>query len=82
MAAALSKYFRENGLVPTNRHAIYCFRHSFADRMQAAGLEMGLRMALMGHSSDDRPEHRDPGALAWKRDGLAKMVLPFDPAIV
>ncbi len=81
MSNTLNKYFRENGLFPTDRHKIYSLRHSFEDRAKVAGLDTEMRMILMGHSID-RPKYGDGGSLEWKRDGLAKMVLPFDPAIV
>ncbi|MBB4273998.1 hypothetical protein [Rhizobium mongolense] len=81
LSATLNKLFRGNGLFPTPRHKIYSLRHSFEDRAKEAGLDTEMRYLLMGHSID-RPEYGEGGSLVWKRHGLAKMALPFDPAIV
>ncbi|MGO8653890.1 integrase [Rhizobium ruizarguesonis] len=81
LSAVLGKYLEENGLLPTDEHAPYSLRHSFEDRAKEALLDTEMRMILMGHKID-RPKYGDGGSLAWKRDGLLKMVLPFDPSIV
>lgn len=81
LSATQNKYFRENGLFPSKRHVIYSLRHSFEDRMIRAKVDVEVRMVLMGHSIE-RPEYGDGGGLSLKRDELARMALPFDPAIV
>jgi integrase len=81
LSSTLNKYFKENGLFPTPRHKIYSLRHSFEDRMKEAGIDEELRRILMGHTLD-RPKYGSGGGLAWRRDELLKMVLPFDQSIV
>lgn len=81
LSATLNKFFRTNGLFPTPGHKIYSFRHSMEDRMKEGGLDEELRRIVMGHSID-RPRYGAGGSLEWRRDELAKIALPFDPAIV
>ncbi len=79
-SANLMKAFRQRKLLPTDQHKIYSFRHSFEDRMLHAGLDYGLRLALMGHVNT-RPEYGIGGTLEFKRDELQKITHPFDPGI-
>ena len=81
LSATLNKYLRANNLFPTKGHKVYSFRHAFEDRMKEGGLEDELRRLLMGHTVD-RPKYGSGGSLAWRRDELMKIVLPFDPSIV
>ncbi|MDW9689326.1 integrase [Sinorhizobium meliloti] len=81
LSAVLGKFFRENGLFPTDEHVIYSFRHSFEDRMKEGHVDAELRKILMGHAID-RPDYGDKGGMAWRRDSMARIALPFDPAIV
>lgn len=81
LSATLNKFLRTNGLLPTRGHTVYSFRHAFEDRMKIAGLEDELRRLIMGHAID-RPKYGEGGSLAWRRDELMKVVLPFDPTIV
>lgn len=81
LSATVNKYMRENNLLPTEEHVVYCLRHSFERRAKDAQLDTEMRMMLMGHMID-RPNYGQGGSLSWKLGGLAKMVLPFDPAIV
>lgn len=80
VSANLMKAFRKRNLLPTSDHVIYSFRHSFEDRMLEAGLDYGLRCALMGHKND-RPEYGTGGSLEYRRDELLKIAHPFDPKI-
>jgi integrase len=80
-SATLNKFLRANDLVPPGRFTIYSLRHAFEDRMKEAGLSDELRRILMGHSLD-RERYGAGGALAWRRDELAKIVLPFELSIV
>ncbi|MGB0747561.1 MAG: hypothetical protein ACPGO3_02355 [Magnetospiraceae bacterium] len=49
LSATIGKFFRENGLYPTDRHSLYSLRHTFQDRMTAAEIpEIGMA-SLMGH---------------------------------
>lgn len=81
LSATLNKYFKVHGLFPTTKHKIYSFRHSFEDRMKEAGLDDELRRIMMGHAID-RPQYGSGGSLAWRRDELSRIELPFDPGIV
>jgi integrase len=46
----INKYLRENGLLESEEHTLYGLRHSFEDRMLAAGIDERIRRDLMGHS--------------------------------
>lgn len=46
----LNKFMRENGLLESEEHTLYGLRHSFEDRMLAAGIDERIRRDLMGHS--------------------------------
>lgn len=81
LTTVINKYLRENELLPTAKHTFYSLRHSFEDRMKEGGLDEELRRGLMGHTIQ-RPKYGSGGALAWQRDELTKIALPFDPAIV
>jgi hypothetical protein len=70
------KAFRNRGLMPTESHVIYSFRHSFEKRMLEAGLDYGLRCLLMGHSTS-RPAYGDGGSLAYRQTELLKIIHPF-----
>ncbi|MDP2047613.1 MAG: tyrosine-type recombinase/integrase [Cypionkella sp.] len=49
LSDTINKYMRENKLLETDKHSLYCLRHSFEDRMLAAGVDERIRMDLMGH---------------------------------
>ncbi|WP_174800968.1 DUF6538 domain-containing protein [Martelella limonii] len=50
LSGTVNKFLRENGLCETAEHTLYCLRHSFEDRMLAAGLDERIRRDLMGHA--------------------------------
>jgi integrase len=75
LSASLLKAFKARGLLPSNQHRIYSFRHSFENRMLEAGLDFGLRCTLMGHRNP-RPEYGDGGSLVYRRDELLKISHP------
>jgi len=52
LSNSLMKAFRARGLLPTDAHRIYSFRHAFEKRMLEAGLDYGLRCTLMGHKNN------------------------------
>jgi len=39
LSQTVNKYLRENGLMETEEHTLYCLRHSFEDRMLEAGID-------------------------------------------
>jgi integrase len=81
LSAALNKFLRQNGLMPSIKHTVYSARHAFEDRMKMANIDAELRKILMGHGID-RPEYGEGGSLAWRLEQLKRIELPFDPAIV
>ncbi|MET4636197.1 DUF6538 domain-containing protein [Kaistia defluvii] len=81
LSAALNKFLRENGLMPSPQHTVYSARHAFEDRMLMASFDTELRKILMGHSID-RPEYGEGGSMAWRLEQLKRIELPFDPVIV
>jgi integrase len=46
----INKYLRENGLKETSKTTLYSLRHSFEDRLLAAGVDERIRKDLMGHA--------------------------------
>ncbi|WP_411838701.1 DUF6538 domain-containing protein [Paracoccus sp. ME4] len=49
LSAVVNKFLRENDLMETPAHSMYGLRHSFEDRMLAAGVDERIRADLMGH---------------------------------
>lgn len=72
LSNSLMKAFRSRGLLETERHRIYSFRHAFEKRMLEGGLDYGLRCTLMGHKNN-RPEYGDGGSLDFRRVELLKI---------
>jgi len=52
LSATVNKYLRANGLAETPAHTLYSLRHSFEDRMLAAGIDDRIRRDLLGHRLD------------------------------
>ena len=75
LSNSMMKAFHTRGLLPTDAHRIYSFRHAFEKRMQEAGLDYGLRCTLMGHKNN-RPQYGDGGSIEHRRDELQKIVHP------
>jgi integrase len=72
LSNSLMKAFRSRGLLETERHRIYSFRHAFEKRMLEGGLDYGLRCTLMGHKNN-RPEYGDGGSLEFRQMELLKI---------
>ncbi len=49
LSATVNKFMRANGLMETAGHSLYSLRHSFEDRMLAAGVDDRIRRDLFGH---------------------------------
>ena len=49
LSATVNKFLRENGLMESDDHTLYSLRHSFEDRMLAAGIDDRIRRDLFGH---------------------------------
>ena len=50
LSATLNSFLRENDMLETPKHSVYSLRHSFEDRMLAAGVDERIRRDLMGHA--------------------------------
>ncbi len=50
LSATVNKYLRDNGLLQTDQHSLYGLRHSFEDRLLAAGVDERLRRDIFGHA--------------------------------
>lgn len=50
LSATLNKFLRENKLMESDDHVVYSLRHSFEDRLLAAGVDERIRRDLMGHT--------------------------------
>lgn len=77
----INSFLGENGLLPTQEHTLYGLRHSFEDRMKVAKIDYEVRMDIFGHTVS-RPKYGSGGGLAWQRDLLFNMALPFDKGII
>ena len=52
LSATVNKFLRANGLAETPAHSLYSLRHSFEDRMLAAGVDERIRRDVFGHALD------------------------------
>ena len=73
-SATVNKYLRENGLVESGKHTLYSLRHSFEDRMLAAGIDERIRRDLFGHTLN-RERYGAGATLEMKRDVLQAIAL-------
>lgn len=69
----VNKFLRENGLLETEEHTFYGLRHSFEDRMLAAGVDERIRRDLMGHSLGGRQRYGKGASL----EDTSKMLTPL-----
>lgn len=67
----LNKFLRKNGLLPSAKHSLYSFRHSFQDRMLAANAPDRVQAELMGHKFN-RPKYGNGPSLEQKMDWMQK----------
>ena len=49
LSGTVNKFLRANGLLESPKHSLYSLRHSFEDRMIAAGIDDRIRRDLFGH---------------------------------
>lgn len=52
LSATVNKHLQANGLMESGDHVFYSLRHSFEDRMLAAGIDDRIRRDLFGHRLD------------------------------
>ncbi len=74
LSATINKFLRENGLAETPGHTLYSLRHSFEDRMLAAGIDDRVRRDLFGHSLT-RERYGAGASLEQARDLLGPVAL-------
>jgi integrase len=64
-SATAMKHFKKHKLLPSKKHKIYSFRHSFKDRLKAVDTPTEMIDELMGHSTD-KPKYGDGYGLKMK----------------
>ncbi|WP_378923884.1 DUF6538 domain-containing protein [Mesorhizobium kowhaii] len=74
LSATVNSFLRENGLLETAEHTLYSLRHTFEDRMLAAGIDERVRRDLFGHALG-RERYGEGATLAHKRDLLQAIAL-------
>lgn len=74
LSATVNKFLRENGLLETDGHSLYSLRHSFEDRMLAAGIDERIRRDIFGHSLN-RERYGAGASLEQVRDLLKPLAL-------
>ena len=76
LSATLMKHFSNRELLPTAKHKIYSFRHSFKDRLKAVEAPEELIDEMMGHRTD-KPRYGDGYGLRLKLKYL--QMIAFTP---
>jgi integrase len=74
VSATLMKHFSKLELLPTAKHKVYSFRHSFKDRLKAVEAPEELIDELMGHRTD-KPQYGDGYGLKLKLKYLQAIAL-------
>ena len=74
LSATVNKFLRKHGLLETPEHSLYSLRHSFEERMMAAGIDDRARRDMFGHRLD-RERYGGGATLAMMRDMLAPLSL-------
>jgi integrase len=74
LSATLMKHFKTRKLLPSDRHSIYSFRHSFKDRLKAVETPEELIDEMMGHATD-KPKYGDGYGLKLKAKYLQAIAL-------
>lgn len=74
LSATVNKFLRENDLLETEEHTLYSLRHSFEDRMLAAGIDDRIRRDLFGHRLT-RERYGNGASLEQKAEVLQPVAL-------
>ncbi|WP_397543499.1 tyrosine-type recombinase/integrase [Roseovarius salis] len=74
LSQTVNKYLRENGLMETPQHTLYCLRHSFEDRMLEAGIDERLRRDFLGHALE-RERYGSGGDLRFRQAQIQRVAL-------
>lgn len=77
-SATINKFLKENKLRPTPKHSVYSLRHTFQDRMLAAGAPDRLQTDLMGHEFE-REEYGAGASLKQKKALLDTIAFQWKP---
>ena len=80
LSATLMKHFTKHGLLPTDKHKIYSFRHSFKDRLKAVEAPEELIDETMGHRTD-KPKYGDGYGLGLKLKYLRAIAFNASPDV-
>ena len=72
LSGTINKYLHSNGLKETSRHSLYSLRHSFEDRLLAAGVDERIRRDLFGHALD-RERYGAGASLEHLRELVSKV---------
>jgi integrase len=75
LTATVNKYLREKGLRETPEHTLYGLRHSFEDRLLAAGVDERIRRDLMGHKLVGRERYGAGARLEQLQRILTEVVI-------
>lgn len=74
LSCTLSKYLKENDLLPTDQHTVYSLRHSFQDRLLAVNAPDRVQADLMGHKFN-RQAYGNGASLEQKLEWLNVIAL-------
>jgi integrase len=74
LSATLMKHFKKHKLLPSEKHTIYSFRHSFKDRLKAVEAPEELIDEMMGHTTA-KPKYGDGYGLKLKAKYLQAIAL-------
>lgn len=78
LSSVINKFLRENDLKPSAKHVLYSIRHSFQDRLIAAGAQDRMQVDLMGHELG-RPDYGAGNSLEQKWELLQRMAFAWAP---
>jgi integrase len=81
LSATLMKHFDKHDLLPTKKHKIYSFRHSFKDRLKAVKAPEELIDEMMGHRID-KPKYGAGYSLDRKLEYLEKIAFTSQAAVI
>lgn len=78
LSGTINAWLREHDLLPTEKHTVYCLRHTFQDRILAAKAPDRLQTDLMGHEFD-REEYGEGSSLEQKLELLESIKFNWMP---
>lgn len=74
LSATINSFLRDNKLMETEKHTLYGLRHSFEDRLLAAGIDERIRRDLFGHALN-RERYGNGASLEHLRDVIQPVAL-------